>query len=63
MRCQTLVKDAKYKGSYVALRSFKDNHVVASGMQPEDVIEQAERLGCKMPVIVFVPEKEMTHVY
>lgn len=63
MLCQTLVKDDKYKGQYVALKSFKDNYIVASGSQPGEVIALAERQGCKSPVIMFVPEKEMTHVY
>ena len=63
MHCQTLVKETKYKGMYVALKSFCDNQVVASGMQPGEVLAQAELQGHKMPVIVFVPEKEMTHVY
>ena len=61
--CQTLVTSKKYSGKYVALKSFKENKVVASGKRPEDVLNRASLKGCKQPVIIFVPANNVTHVY
>ena len=58
-----LVKDEKYEGSYVALASFDSDTVVSSGKDVEIVVEKAEKLGISNPVIVFVPNKNMTYVY
>ena len=58
-----LVDDKKYIGKYVALGSFRDKTVVASGTQPADVISSANQQGYHNPVVVFVPEKETIHIY
>jgi hypothetical protein len=50
-------------GKYVALKSFVDKKVVASGNKPSEVAERAGKKGVKNPVIVFVPEKNISHVY
>jgi len=50
----------KYFGKYVALRSFSDNTVVASGTDPEAVMSRAKS---KKAVILFVPEKALACVY
>lgn len=63
MQSQTLVSNKKYKGKYVALKSFQENTVVASGKEPVRVIERANKKGVANPVIVFVPLNHMTHVY
>ncbi len=63
MKCQSLVSEEKYKGQYVALESFQNNTVVSSGSKPSEVILHAEKQGFKDTVLIFVPEKEMTHVY
>jgi len=59
----TLVSDNQYEGKYVALRSFQDNTVVASGAEPSDVLNEAEGKGFLDPVVVFIPQSNMTHVY
>ena len=38
---QTLFKDARYAGKYVAMRSFTDRNIVAVGGEPSDVLEEA----------------------
>lgn len=63
MRNQILVSGKKYRGKYVALNSFNSQKVVASGVEPVDVVKKAEEKGVKSPVIVFVPEKKLTHIY
>ena len=63
MHYQTLVTGKRYKGRYVALKSFRDNKVIASGKKPDDVLERANKKGIPSPVLIFVPEKDTTHVY
>lgn len=63
MQCQTLVSNTKYKGKFVALKSFSENIVVASGISPKAVMARANKKGIECPVIVFVPEKNTTHVF
>jgi hypothetical protein len=63
MNGKTYVNQKRYMGKYVALRSFVDKKVVASGKRPSDVAERAGKKGVKNPVIVFVPEKNISHIY
>jgi hypothetical protein len=59
-----LVKDGgKYDGKYVAVRSFKNNKVLSSGHDPVQVLEKAKKKGARKPVLVFVPKKDMVHIY
>ncbi len=58
-----LVKDKKYEGQYVALWSLTNKEVVASGDDPSEVIRQARAKGSVAPVIVFIPEADMTLIY
>lgn len=63
MAIKRLVKNArKYRGKFVATSSFNDNSVIASGVDPQKVIEKAEET-CDSPVVFFVPEKNTVHVY
>ena len=52
-----------YSGLYVALRSFADRAALCHGSVPEDVLSAAKKLGVADPVLVFVPEKGMIHIY
>ena len=63
MNSLTLVTQKKYIGKYVALKSLKDNKVVASGRKPVEVVRRANKKGVSSPVIIFVPASNMTHVY
>ncbi len=63
MAAQILVAESQYSGKYVALASFANNSVVASGKDPMKVMKAAQKLGCASPVITFVPKKSEVFVY
>ena len=58
-----LVKDEKYGGKYVAMRSVIDHTVIAEGQNPEEVLKKAKENGCDQPMIMYVPDKSMTCCY
>lgn len=53
----------EYSGMYVALRSFTDKNVVVSGSDPKDVYDRAILNGIADPVVFFVPQSDMVHIY
>ena len=60
----TLVNNCeKYSGQYVAVKSFSDREVISSGSQPVDVLNAAKEKGFKEPVLIYIPEKGLVHVY
>jgi hypothetical protein len=64
MPANVLVSNAeKYGGSYVAKKSFKSKTVIAFGADPVKVSEEARQKGAKDPVVFYVPEKGMVHIY
>jgi len=63
MADDVVVTEEGYEGKYVALRSLTDRKVVASGDDPAEVLEAAKQQGAASPVIVFVPESDMTFIY
>ena len=63
MEKNILVKDNKYEGKYVAFSSVVDHTVVADGDNPERVMADAKAAGAANPVIVFIPDKNMTCCY
>lgn len=60
---KVLVKTDRYNGRYVAMKSFNDTRIVGSGKDPETALKQATAKGFKDPVLVYIPEKEMVHIY
>jgi hypothetical protein len=62
-RNQVLIAEKGYEGKYVALRSVSDRTVVASGNDPETVMQEARKQGMTNPVIFFVPSHDITLVY
>lgn len=58
-----LVTDEKYEGKYVAMKSFADREVVASGDDPVKVMKQAKDKGIVSPFLHFVPERDITLIY
>lgn len=60
---EILVTDRKYEGKYVALRSFSDHTVLAFGDDPVSVMTRARKGRTDEPVIVFIPEHDMSYVY
>jgi len=59
----TLVKDEKYGGRFVALKDFDDRTVIVDGKNPSEVLEKATQKGYKNPVILFVPIRDMVQIY
>ncbi len=63
MAVKKLVKNARrYRGKFVATSSFNDNSVIASGIDPQKVVEDAGK-KCESPVVFFVPKKNTVHIY
>ncbi len=58
-----LVNTHQYDGRYVALKSFEDHTVMGVGDEPEVAIREAQAKGCKEPVLLYIPEKELVHIY
>lgn len=60
---RAIVNNRKYIGKYVAMESFNNRTVVASGKDPIRVMERAGRKGFSDPLIIFVPPKGMVNIY
>lgn len=60
---QTLIKEKKYSGCYVAIEDFDKAVVISSGKDPQKVYEEAVKKGYFEPVIVFVPNKDIVQIY
>lgn len=59
-----LIKNChKYSGQYVTTRSFRSKTVVTCGKGPVKAYKEAQRKGVKDPVLFFVPEEDMRHIY
>lgn len=54
-------RDKKYFGKYIAMPSFAERKVVASGKNPKEVIARAVQKGFPHPVLMFMPEKNTVH--
>ncbi|OGB87084.1 hypothetical protein A3H38_02000 [candidate division WOR-1 bacterium RIFCSPLOWO2_02_FULL_46_20] len=59
----TLVKDEKHGGRFVALKDFGDKTVIVDGKNPSEVLEKAINKGYQNPVILFVPVRDMVQIY
>ena len=60
---QTLIKERKYNGRYVAIKDFNDSVVIADGENPNEVYKSAVKKGYPDPVVLYVPLKDMVHIY
>ena len=60
---QTLIKEKKYSGCYVAIEDFDKGVVISSGKDPQKVYEEAVKKGYLEPVIVFIPNKDVMQIY
>lgn len=58
-----LVNSDKYNGQYVAIISLEDNTIVGSGPTPEEAINKAKEKGIQNPFILYVPDKDLVHIY
>ena len=60
---KTLLKNNNFNGKYVAMKTFEDHTVIADGVTPQEAYEKAAKIGCKNPVVVFIPTKGMVQIY
>ena len=60
---KVLVNTEEFNGRYVALRNFDDNTVVGVGDDPDAALREAKAKGYESPVLLFVPEKDVVHIY
>lgn len=60
---QSLIKEKKYNGKYVAMEDFNSATVISDGSDPKEVYEKAVKKGYSSPVIIFVPVKDMVQIY
>ena len=60
---QTLIKQRKFYGKYVALRNLNDPKPIADGKTPDEVYALALKRGHRDPMIVYVPQEGMVHIY
>lgn len=58
-----LINTDEFNGRYVAMKSFDDNSIVGIGDTPEEALKDAERNGFKDPVLLYIPEKDVVHIY
>lgn len=52
-----------YEGQYVALDPSAGNRIIAHGPQSNSVAAEARRAGVKVPVIIYVPEKDAAYLH
>jgi hypothetical protein len=45
------------------MKSFDDNTIVGVGEDPEKALKDAETKGFKNPVLLYIPEKDLVHIY
>lgn len=53
----------QYSGQYVAVKSFGNREVISHGKQPVEVLKEANDKGYSEPVLLFIPEQGMVHIY
>jgi hypothetical protein len=64
MKSVMLIENSeKYRGNFVATRSFKDKKIISHGKNPAKVLKEAKELGADEPVIMFIPKENMTMIY
>jgi hypothetical protein len=60
---QVLIKDIKYSGQYVVIKDLNDSTIITHGDDPKTIYEEAVKKGFLEPIILFVPNKDMVHIY
>lgn len=59
----TLVKNKKYCGKFVAIKSINDTKILGSGLTPIEAYREAIAKGYQNPTILFVPLKDVVQIY
>lgn len=60
---KVLVTTDEFNGRYVAMKSFNDNTIVGVGDDPEEALRDAEAKGFKNSILLYIPEKDIVHIY
>ena len=60
---KVLVDTDEYNGLYVAMKSFDDHTIIGAGHDPHKALKDAEKKGVKDPVILYIPEEDVIHIY
>jgi len=60
---EALITTDKFNGRYVAMKSFDDNTIVGVGDDPEKALEDTQGKGFKDPVLLYIPEQDIIHIY
>ncbi len=60
---KVLVGSNKYNGQYVAIESVENNTIVGSGNTPEEALNAAKKKGHQHPFLLYVPDKDVIHIY
>lgn len=60
---KTLIATDEFNGRYVAMKSFEDNTIVGVGDDPFQALKDAEAKGFGNPVLLYIPEKDIVHIY
>ncbi len=60
MENNILVRDDKYEGKYVAFVSIADHTVIAQGDDAQHVMDEAKSSGAEHPMLIYIPDKDMT---
>lgn len=60
---KVLVTTDEFNGRYVAMKNFDDNTIVGVGDDPEEALRDAEAKGFKNPILLYIPEKDIVHIY
>lgn len=60
---KVLVNSDKYNGQYVAIISADDNTIVGSGNTPDEALSEAQKKGIQNTFILYVPDKDLVHIY
>jgi len=60
---RVLVTTDEFNGRYVAMKSVDENTIVGVGEDPGKALKDAESKGFKDPVLLYIPEKDLVHIY
>ena len=61
---KTIVKNAsKYYGQYVTTKSFSSRDVVTFGPSVVDVYDRAKAMGIEEPVVLYIMDPSIPHIY
>jgi hypothetical protein len=58
-----VINEKKYYGQHVALESFSSRKVITHGKSLVDVYNRAKKKGIKDPVLVYIMDPKIIHIF